>query len=235
MVLPSFAMLVINYFAKSRSRRMYPGLKYGRYGVSKVLDTAHQGFLGVGTTSDIFQNILFRYSLNTTYCLLLDTAYWILFPLWSLGRLRCKGVTKRIIGVIPKGLALLVFLEVTERLKAMYLTLKEVALAGSPGSKAMKKVSQQIYTVTLKASGEVIIEYLVKLTKRHVFGCLNKDILKITVLTTNTSSIKEDTAYLCLHSSKTTKETRSNTLYPEEGNTSYSSYKEINYSGRYQT
>ncbi|GKB16102.1 hypothetical protein Tco_0850025 [Tanacetum coccineum] len=47
-------------------------------------------------------------------------------------------------------------------------------------------------------------------------------------------SIKEDTAYLCLHSPKTTKETRSNTPYPEEGNTLYSSYMEIKYSGRYQ-
>ncbi|GJX89643.1 hypothetical protein Tco_0341657, partial [Tanacetum coccineum] len=45
----------------------------------------------------------------------------------------------------------------------------------------------------------------------------------------------EDTAYLCLHSPKTTKETRSNTPYPEEGNTPYSSYMEIKYSGRYQT
>nr|GEV33994.1 hypothetical protein [Tanacetum cinerariifolium] len=60
------------------------GLEYGRYGVSKVLDTAYRMFLGVGTTFDIFQNILFSYSLNTSYCLLLDTAYWILFPLWSL-------------------------------------------------------------------------------------------------------------------------------------------------------
>nr|GEU82564.1 hypothetical protein [Tanacetum cinerariifolium] len=32
-------------------------------------------------------------------------------------------------------------------------------------------------------------------------------------------SIKEDTAYLCLYSPKTMKETRSNTSYPEEGNT----------------
>nr|GEU53759.1 putative reverse transcriptase domain-containing protein [Tanacetum cinerariifolium] len=52
------------------------GLEYGRYGVS--------GFLRVGTTFDIFQNILFLYSLNMAYYLLLDTAYWILFPLWSL-------------------------------------------------------------------------------------------------------------------------------------------------------
>ncbi|GJU80007.1 hypothetical protein Tco_1282372 [Tanacetum coccineum] len=60
------------------------GLEYGRYGVSKVLDIAYRGFLGVETTFDIFQNILFPYSLNTAYCLLLDMAYWILFPSWSL-------------------------------------------------------------------------------------------------------------------------------------------------------
>ncbi|XP_024989945.1 uncharacterized protein LOC112524386 [Cynara cardunculus var. scolymus] len=42
----------------------------------------------------------------------------------------------------------------TERFEAVYPTLKEVALAGSPGSKAMKQVSQQIMTVSLKASGE---------------------------------------------------------------------------------
>nr|GEV60439.1 transmembrane protein 214-like [Tanacetum cinerariifolium] len=92
-------------------------------------------------------------------------------------------------------------IKATERLEAMYPTLKEVALAGSPGSKAMKQVFQQIYTVTLKASGEVIMEYLVKLTKRHVFRGLNKDILKITVLTTNTSypSRKIRRIYACTH------------------------------------
>nr|GEW57460.1 retrovirus-related Pol polyprotein from transposon TNT 1-94 [Tanacetum cinerariifolium] len=51
----------------------------------KVLDMAYQGFLRVGTTFNIFQNILFPYSLNTAYYLLLDTAHRILFPLWSLG------------------------------------------------------------------------------------------------------------------------------------------------------
>nr|GEY79289.1 hypothetical protein [Tanacetum cinerariifolium] len=59
-------------------------LEYGRYGVSQVLDMAYQGFLGVGNTFDIFENILLPYSLNTAYCLPLYTAYWILFPLWSL-------------------------------------------------------------------------------------------------------------------------------------------------------
>ncbi|KAK9060054.1 hypothetical protein SSX86_020758 [Deinandra increscens subsp. villosa] len=46
----------------------------------------------------------------------------------------------------------------TERFEAVYPTLKEVALAGSPGSKAMKQVSQQILTVSLKALGEGIPE-----------------------------------------------------------------------------
>ncbi|XP_071686311.1 uncharacterized protein [Rutidosis leptorrhynchoides] len=46
----------------------------------------------------------------------------------------------------------------TERFEAVYPTLKDVALAGSHGSKAMKQVSQQILTVSLKASGEGIPE-----------------------------------------------------------------------------
>nr|GEX00240.1 putative retrotransposon Gag domain, aspartic peptidase domain protein [Tanacetum cinerariifolium] len=60
------------------------GLEYGRYGVSKVLDTAYRRFLGVGTTFDIFHNILFPYGLNTTYWSFLDTTYWVLLPSWSL-------------------------------------------------------------------------------------------------------------------------------------------------------
>ncbi|KAA8532553.1 hypothetical protein F0562_032631 [Nyssa sinensis] len=46
----------------------------------------------------------------------------------------------------------------TERFEAIYPTLKEVALAGSPGSKAMKQVSQQIMTYAVKAAGEGISE-----------------------------------------------------------------------------
>ncbi|KAJ8548414.1 hypothetical protein K7X08_032517 [Anisodus acutangulus] len=41
----------------------------------------------------------------------------------------------------------------TERFEAVYPTLKEVALAGSPGSKAMKQVSQQILLLAVKAVG----------------------------------------------------------------------------------
>ncbi|KAJ8556415.1 hypothetical protein K7X08_029806 [Anisodus acutangulus] len=41
----------------------------------------------------------------------------------------------------------------TERFEVVYPTLKEVALAGSPGSKAMKQVSQQILLLAVKAIG----------------------------------------------------------------------------------
>lgn len=45
-------------------------------------------------------------------------------------------------------------LKATERFEAIYPTLKEVALAGSSGSKAMKQVSQEIITYAVKAAGE---------------------------------------------------------------------------------
>jgi len=46
------------------------------------------------------------------------------------------------------------FMQATERFGAIYPTLKEVALAGAPRSKAMKQVSQQILSFALKAAGE---------------------------------------------------------------------------------
>ncbi|KAL7000930.1 hypothetical protein U1Q18_002082 [Sarracenia purpurea var. burkii] len=42
----------------------------------------------------------------------------------------------------------------TERFEAIYPTLKEVALAGSAGSKAMKQVAQQILTLAVRAAAE---------------------------------------------------------------------------------
>ncbi|RDX75159.1 Transmembrane protein 214-A, partial [Mucuna pruriens] len=42
----------------------------------------------------------------------------------------------------------------TERFEAIYPTLKEVALGGSVGSKAMKQVSLQIFSFAIKAAGE---------------------------------------------------------------------------------
>ncbi|GJS42065.1 hypothetical protein Tco_0567108 [Tanacetum coccineum] len=80
----------------------FRGLEKGRYGISKAFDTVYWGFHGVGTAFDIFQNILFPYSLNTAYwsswirhidlvsssslvkcrhryavSFLMDTAYWL--------------------------------------------------------------------------------------------------------------------------------------------------------------
>ncbi|GJY69931.1 hypothetical protein Tco_0472913 [Tanacetum coccineum] len=60
----------------------------------------------------------------------------------------------------------------------------------------------------------VIIEYLVNICKRHAFWSLNEDILKINDFDNQYAvSIKGDTAYPCLHSPKTTKETRSIRFY----------------------
>ncbi|GJV81218.1 hypothetical protein Tco_1517088 [Tanacetum coccineum] len=54
-----------------------------RYGVSKGLDTAYWGFLGVGTKFDIFQNIHILY---LQYGVLSSSGYGVLIfiPLWSL-------------------------------------------------------------------------------------------------------------------------------------------------------
>ncbi|GKE16293.1 hypothetical protein Tco_1423870 [Tanacetum coccineum] len=57
---------------------------------------------------------------------------------------------------------------------------------------------------------DLIMEYLVNISKRHAFWSLNKDILKINYSDNQYAvSNKEDMAYLCLHSPKTTKETSS--------------------------
>ncbi|GJT06644.1 putative ribonuclease H-like domain-containing protein [Tanacetum coccineum] len=54
---------------------------------------------------------------------------------------------------------------------------------------------------------EVIMEYLVNISKRRAFWSLNEDSLKISDSDNHYAvSIKEDTAYPCLHSPKTTKE-----------------------------
>ncbi|KAF5208096.1 transmembrane protein (Protein of unknown function DUF2359, transmembrane) [Thalictrum thalictroides] len=45
-------------------------------------------------------------------------------------------------------------IKATERFEAAYPTLKELALAGTPGSKAMKQVTQQIFTFAVKAAGD---------------------------------------------------------------------------------
>ncbi|GJR86234.1 DNA-directed DNA polymerase [Tanacetum coccineum] len=55
---------------------------------------------------------------------------------------------------------------------------------------------------------EIITKYLVNISKRRAFWSLNEEILKIYYSDNQYAiSIKEDTAYPCLHSPKTTKET----------------------------
>ncbi|GJY35545.1 hypothetical protein Tco_0420923 [Tanacetum coccineum] len=67
--------------------RTYKGLEYHQYGLSKDFDTTYWGFLGVGTTFDIFQNL---HILNLEYSVLDSPGYGvlILFPSWSLVKSR---------------------------------------------------------------------------------------------------------------------------------------------------
>ncbi|GJR50039.1 hypothetical protein Tco_1400560 [Tanacetum coccineum] len=69
-----------------------------------------------------------------------------------------------------------------------------------------------------------IMEYLVKISKRHAFWSLNEDFEDYCSDIQYAVSIKEDTAYLYLHFTKDHKGTRSNTSYLEKTNTPYSSY-----------
>ncbi|XVF85397.1 hypothetical protein PTKIN_Ptkin17bG0114800 [Pterospermum kingtungense] len=62
----------------------------------------------------------------------------------------------------------------TERFEAIYPTLKEVALAGSHGSKAMRQVSLQIFNFAIKAAGESSPE-LSKEAAGTVIWCLNQN------------------------------------------------------------
>ncbi|GJT28571.1 putative reverse transcriptase domain-containing protein [Tanacetum coccineum] len=78
--------------------KMGKGLEVGWIRRNHVLDRVMSGFLRV-SQFDIFQNII----------LIPYLEYDVLSPL-DTGRLRCKGVMKQIVGVIPKGLALRVVL-----------------------------------------------------------------------------------------------------------------------------
>ncbi|GJU58538.1 hypothetical protein Tco_1236304 [Tanacetum coccineum] len=73
----------------------------------------------------------------------------------------------------------------------------------------MSKIYQDIFSEKGQRM-EVIMEYLVNISKRRAFWSLNEDILKINDSDNQYAiSIKEDTAYSCLHSPKTIKERRS--------------------------
>ncbi|GJY50946.1 hypothetical protein Tco_0441793 [Tanacetum coccineum] len=81
----------------------------------------------------------------------------------------------------------------------------------------------------------IIMEYLANISKRRAFWILNEDILKTNDFDNEYAvSIKEYTAYPCLHSPKTTKERRS--IRPIQKN-SIRRIQDIvcEYSGRYQT
>ncbi|GKD15090.1 hypothetical protein Tco_1199497, partial [Tanacetum coccineum] len=69
-----------------------------------------------------------------------------------------------------------------------------------------------------------IMELLVNISKRRAFESLNEDILKITILKTNTPypSRKIRRIRVCTH--QRPQRNKPNTQYPERFNTSYSRY-----------
>ncbi|GAB4828750.1 hypothetical protein Ancab_018419 [Ancistrocladus abbreviatus] len=66
-------------------------------------------------------------------------------------------------------------LKATERFEAVYPTLKDVALAGSPASKAMKQVSQQILSFAIKAAGEGTTPKLSREAQGIFIWCLTQN------------------------------------------------------------
>ncbi|GKC88920.1 hypothetical protein Tco_1149569 [Tanacetum coccineum] len=81
----------------------------------------------------------------------------------------------------------------------------------------------------------IIMEYLVKISKKDKHsGALTKTFEDYCSDNQYAVSIKEDTAYLCLHFTKDHEGNKTNTTYPMTTNTPYSSYGN-KYSGRYRT
>ncbi|GJS99504.1 reverse transcriptase [Tanacetum coccineum] len=75
----------------------------------------------------------------------------------------------------------------------------------------------------------VIMEYLVNISKRRAFWSLNEDILKITVLTTNTSYPSRKIRRICACTHQRPRRTQDQYAVSRKGNTPYSSYMgEIN-------
>ncbi|GJR01057.1 hypothetical protein Tco_0524041 [Tanacetum coccineum] len=99
-------------------------------------------------------------------------------------------------------------------------------------------LQQQLYFKmkrSLQDQANVIMEYLVNISKRHAFWSLNEDILKIYYSKDQYAvSIKEDTAYQDLHSPKTTKEIRSIRRIQKMSKRRIEDIV-CEYSGRYQT
>ncbi|GJZ04664.1 hypothetical protein Tco_0537939 [Tanacetum coccineum] len=79
------------------------------------------------------------------------------------------------------------------------------------------------------------MEYSVNISKRRSFWSLNEDTLKITILTTNTPYPSRKIRHIraCTHQIPQRKQVQY--AVSMKGNTPYSSYMGIKYSGRYQT
>ncbi|GJW46543.1 hypothetical protein Tco_0078189 [Tanacetum coccineum] len=85
------------------------------------------------------------------------------------------------------------------------------------------------------SSNIVIMEYLVNISKRHAFWSLNEDILKITILTTNTPYPSRKIWRICACTHQRPRRKEVPYTVSRIGKKQYSSYMGLKYSGRYQT
>nr|GFA60894.1 hypothetical protein [Tanacetum cinerariifolium] len=80
-----------------------------------------------------------------------------------------------------------------------------------------------------------ITEYSVNISKRRAFWSLNEDILKITILTTNTPYLSRKMRRIRARTHQRPQRKEDQYTVSRKGSTSYSSLMGIKYSGRYQT
>ncbi|GJS15363.1 xylulose kinase-1 [Tanacetum coccineum] len=98
----------VRYAVSNGSGYAVSGLEFGRYGVLTEVNTAYRGFLGVGTTFDIFQNILLLY---LEYGVSTSSGYGVLnlVPSWSLVKCRHRYAVSSLMDtacrmyVVPTG------------------------------------------------------------------------------------------------------------------------------------
>ncbi|GJS75436.1 hypothetical protein Tco_0725317 [Tanacetum coccineum] len=96
---------------------------------------------------------------------------------------------------------------------------KQPVVPGTKRRRTEPNVFQQANkrtTTHLKMNGVLIMEYLVKVSKRRAFWSLNEDILKITILKTNTPYPSRKIRRICSYTHQRPQGIKLNTSYPKD-------------------
>ncbi|GJT18659.1 hypothetical protein Tco_0877365, partial [Tanacetum coccineum] len=96
-------------------------------------------------------------------------------------------------------------------------------------------IQQPLFQNRASSYHNVITEYLVNISKRRAFWSLNEDILKITILKTNTPYPSRKIRRIRAYTHQRPQRKQVQYAISRKGYTSYSSYMGIKYSERYQT